>query len=231
MRARLPLLASALLPLLAACGDGPAAPLAARSQARPALSARAATAAADLYPAPAGAVWHYAQWGAQDDGPEAPQNPMTIRVTEAAARPDGTKVAFTRRDSASGQLPATRIVETASTVSLSRASDPEGGPSLAILRYPLQPGVAWKGRSTASGAVESVEPQGYETVTVPAGAFEAWRVDHVVHQPDGTEDRLNYWYAPGVGAVKLVERVTLHLADGSTRRLTVRGELTGTEGL
>lgn len=218
--------------LLSACAL-PGAPDA-KLQAQAAPGARSVPAdLAAYYPAPEGAVWHYAQWSAQDGGPETPrEGGMTIRVTGAELRSDGTRVAYTRRESPSGQLAPTRILTTASAVSLSRASDPEDGPSLTILRFPFVQQVAWKGRSwPAQGAVESVEPQGFEAVTVPAGTYDAWRVDHVLTYANGAQDRLNYWYAPGVGAVKLVERLTLFLADGGERHLLTRAELTRAEGL
>jgi hypothetical protein len=64
-----------------------------------------------------------------------------------------------------------------------------------------------------------------ETVTVPAGTFEAMRVDHEITYAQGATDTLNYWYAPGVGCVKMIERTTLFSGPTPTH-LEVIGELT-----
>lgn len=75
---------------------------------------------------------------------------------------------------------------------------PDKAESLSIpyLRFPLAIGGKWDdglfiGRTKAK-----------ERVTVPAGTFEAWKIDTI-----GTYDQAytavgNYWFAPGVGVVK-----------------------------
>jgi len=80
-----------------------------------------------------------------------------------------------------------------------------------MLRFPLplSPGDSWewKGKeivdedeaveSTVKGTVE-----GQETVTVPAGRFEAYRVAVTTDSSDGTTSSSVQWLVPGVGTVK-----------------------------
>lgn len=187
---------------LAACHAAPA-PLAVR-----AASTVRAAAADDLYPVEAGRTWTYALDQQQGDDP-VQHRAMTIRITSSREISPGLTEAVLDRDYGGFKPPSTRVRKDASHVSLSRLTDPVDGPSITILNLPLTVGASWPGRDFGGGNTETIFPQGPESVTVPAGTFAAQRVDHHIHYAQGTEDVLSYWYAPGTGMVKMIERLTV----------------------
>jgi hypothetical protein len=166
----------------------------------------------DLYPLEAGRYWQYDLAQQQGDQPSQ-QKAMTIRITAAREVAPGITEAVLDREYGAFKPPSTRVHKDASAVMLSRLSDPVGGPSITILRLPLTVGTSWPGRDFGGGNTETIAPQGPESVTVAAGTFVAQRVDHHIHYAQGGEDTLNYWYAPGVGLVKMIERLTLYQGD------------------
>ena len=77
-------------------------------------------------------------------------------------------------------------------------------PTKQFLKNPLTSGDSWtwKGKGMMGLEIEeSNEVSGPETVTVPAGKFEAMKVMTKVVQ-GGAPVTKTYWYAPGVGLVK-----------------------------
>lgn len=72
------------------------------------------------------------------------------------------------------------------------------------LRWPVVPGDAWVGKLPPTGHKERrFVTRGWEKVRVPAGQFDAVRVDSTYVLHDGTAGRIDRtWYAPGVGEVK-----------------------------
>lgn len=185
---------------------------------------RARSLAADYYPLAVGAKWEYRLLQKQGDGPIG-EKPMSIAITSVTPLPDGGVEAVTERRYQSWSPPPTRVRRHADRVVLSRLSDPIDGPSLTILKFPLDAHTAWPGRPFGGGNSETVVPFGEETVTVPAGTFKAFRVDHKIRYATGDTDDLNYWYAPGRGVVKMIERSTLFQGDTKIH-LEVTGELT-----
>lgn len=97
-------------------------------------------------------------------------------------------------------------------------------PPLIRYRYPLTPGTSWSQRirdafkppPTPYGPiVRQVNVAGYDTVTTPAGTFEAMRLDVFLTLDDetfwrwGTECTYTIWYSEAVGAsVREVKRST-----------------------
>ena len=77
-------------------------------------------------------------------------------------------------------------------------------PTKQFLKNPLKSGDAWqwKGKGMMNLDIdESNEVSGPETVTVPAGTFQAMKVMTKVVQ-GGAPVTKNYWYAGGIGMVK-----------------------------
>lgn len=205
--------------LSSACQKAPS-PLVAGS--RP-MAASARSASADLYPVAAGSSWEYVLHQRQADGSEQ-QRPMSIAITSAETRADGVIEAVMERRYQSWSPPTTRVLRHPDKVVLSRLSDPIDGPSITVLRTPFEPGASWPGRPLAGEHTETIRAIGAEEVKVPAGTFKAWRVDHEIRYATGDGDTLHYWYAPGVGVVKMIERTTLY-QNGAPLRLQVTGEL------
>lgn len=95
------------------------------------------------------------------------------------------------------------------------------------MQLPLTPGNSWEGR-VFQGGTETVSVKGEETVTVPAGTFQALLIEHHLRYDNGKEDYLRYWYAPGVGMVKLYEELTAYF--GQWLKFTSTGVLTQYSG-
>ena len=161
--------------------------------------------ASDLYPTTVGRTWTYQTHQTQGEAPEKPGKEQRLEISRHV--PDG---AVMRRFYGSWEAPATLIRKSAEEVRLSRffADAPSATESIAILRFPLQVGAVWPGRSFPR-ATESIEVVGQERITVPAGTFDAWHLRHVLTYAAGGGDDLDYWYAAGVGMVQAIERVTL----------------------
>lgn len=215
---RFSFLALAMLTALAGCQAAPH--LVAGRQAT--LSARSD--AGDLYPLTPGTRWEYVLHQRQDDGPVR-ERAMAIRISERKALADGGVEAVLERAYDGVAPPPTRVRRYADRVTLSRLADPPDGPSITILRLPLTAGESWPGRALGGGHSETIHARGPEAVTVPAGTFQAERVDHEIAYATGGGDTLSYWYAPGRGVVKMIERATVHMS-GQTVRLEVTGLLT-----
>jgi hypothetical protein len=205
--------------LISAC-QAPLAPQAKVSRTN-ALQVRSQ--AADYYPLAMGAQWEYRLLQKQDDG-VVREKPMSIRITQVTDLGEGLVEAVTERRYEAWSPPATRVRRSAGQVVLSRLSDPVDGPSLTILKFPFETGATWPGRPFGGGNTETIAPQGDETVQVPAGTFKAMRVDHQIRYSNGATDTLSYWYAPGRGVVKMIERSTLFQGE-TPIRLEVTGEL------
>ena len=194
---------------LSACYAAPSQPIGA---ARGAKSWQARTAEADLYPIAPGSRWEYTLHQRQDDGP-VKQRPMTISIASSRTLDDGGVEAVLERRYENWSPPKSRVLRYPDRVVLSRLSDPIDGPSITVLRLPLAQGAEWPGRPLGGGHLETIRYMGEEAVTVPSGTYRAQRVDHVIAYAQGGSDTLNYWYAPGVGVVKMTERTTLWQGD------------------
>lgn len=206
---------------LAGCHAAPS-PIAAPVRTAGAKAARAVS--SDPYPVTAGSKWEYVLHQKQPDG-SVHERPMTMEVTSAKTRDNGVVEAVLERQYQSWAPPATRVLHYPDKVVLSRLSDPEDGPSMTILQLPFTADAKWPGRPFGGGNSETVHAIAEETVTVPAGTFKAYHVDHEITYAQGSTDTLNYWYAPGVGCVKMIERTTLWQGDTPVH-LEVTGELT-----
>jgi len=80
-------------------------------------------------------------------------------------------------------------------------------PPACLLKLPHEGGAKWKYRVEAqpgglAGAEATNTARGPEEVVVPAGRYQAIRVEHRGTR-DGKETRATFWYAPGVGLVKM----------------------------
>ncbi|MEB3329129.1 MAG: hypothetical protein VKQ33_07855 [Candidatus Sericytochromatia bacterium] len=177
----------------------------------------------ELYPVSVGTRWSYVLRQSHP-GQALPERAMDLGIARAEARAGGVVEAVLERRYRGLQLPATRVLVRPDAVVLSRLADPIDGPSLAILRGVPAPGAAWGGRPLKPGNDERVMVIGLEDVAVPAGRWRAWRVDHALRYANGDGDVLSYWYAAGVGCVRMIERTTLYVGP-EKRTLEVEGLL------
>ena len=149
---------------------------------------------------------------------------MAMGVTSAHEAAPGVVEAVLERRYENWSPPATRAVATGDRVVLSRLAEPVGGPSLTILHLPPTPGERWPGRPLPAGNAETIVVRGLEDVAVPAGAYRAVHVAHELRYANGDGDTLEYWYAPGAGCVRMIERTTLSVG-GQPLKLEVEGVL------
>ncbi|HEY9897742.1 MAG TPA: hypothetical protein V6D00_01050 [Pantanalinema sp.] len=201
----------ALLPLLlAGCGlAGAGGPLSQTGTG--ALKAKQVVDFEALYPLSAGSEWRYSTLQRNGDGPERPGQEQRMTVVESNTEA-GVTTAVVERFYGDRQSPTTLAVRSATGVVLSRYGQPELG-SLSVMKFPLAAGARWGGRIKPN-VTETVAYEGTASVTVPAGTFVAQRLTHYLQYPAGNVDRLDYWYAPGVGMVKAVEGLTIDLGQG-----------------
>lgn len=92
------------------------------------------------------------------------------------------------------------------------SSSLRGNPFITALQMPLQAGQKWPGRSF-QGGTETITVKGNETVNVPAGQFETILIEHHLQYNNGKEDFLRYWYAPGIGMIKMHEEITAYFNE------------------
>jgi hypothetical protein len=81
-------------------------------------------------------------------------------------------------------------------------------PPACLLKLPHEDGARWKYRVKAqpgglAGAEATNTAHGPEEVVVPAGKYQAIRVEYRGTR-DSKEEAATFWYAPGVGLVKMV---------------------------
>ncbi len=80
-------------------------------------------------------------------------------------------------------------------------------PPLVLLKPPLAVGQAWVSQTwhpkSECGSGFRAEVLARETVLVPAGTFEAWKIGYTHTFHLGTMNDTNMWFTPGVGFVKV----------------------------
>lgn len=91
------------------------------------------------------------------------------------------------------------------------------------MQFPLQIGQCWEGRAFKGGQ-ESICVKNFEQLDLPAGRFDTVMIEHHLQYNNGKEDFLRYWYAAGVGMVKMHEELTVYF--GQWLKLESTGVLT-----
>jgi hypothetical protein len=170
------------------------------------------------FPAAVGAEWVYRLTDSQPGRPARTFERVQV-VTAVTAR-DGAVVATVaeRGDYDPGDVSAWAV----SRAGLLRRNERWGkaGPWLTLLRGPVVCGETWA-EDDGEGSHNVLTVAGCEAVRVPAGLYRATRVDMVQTHAGRAAPPLSasWWYAPGVGCVKLVVR-------GTTTRFVIVMELT-----
>jgi len=188
------------------------------------LLALSAEQIARYYPMEAGRSWTFALEQTQNDQDNTKFKTMTM-LTEPLPTEGGAEQAILRRRYPdSDVLPnPTLIRRFPDRVELSRyqetvraafapqleALEAEAPRFVTAMKLPFEPGQRWQGR-IFNGGTEFIYVVGEETVTVPAGTFQALKIEHHKQYANGKEDFLRYWYAPDVGMVKLYEELTFY---------------------
>jgi hypothetical protein len=158
------------------------------------------------FPTKAGAKWVY-----DDDG-----QTYTLVVTKAEPKDAATLVTV-------GLVDPDGLITHFQTMEVSprglREVENHGRkchPPVPHLRLPHTPGAQWQSPLALDGEARGINEMragAVEQVRVPAGTFQAVRVDTLSTSPGGQQQRLTHWYAPGVGLVRVTYR------PGSSRDL------------
>lgn len=193
------LMALTLSLTLAGCGLGfQTGGLPARDQAR--VQAAQTT---SIFPTEPGFVWQYDVLAHPTDDPDVDyRGTETVRI-ESSRKQDG-KVILTCRaiDTFTERYRFPQLTLSGDQVTLrgvtywGTGASEVGGLTIDFLHLPLKVGARWDDGEWIGEVIRK------ETVTVPTGTYEAWRIDVI-----GTHDQVytavgNYWVAPGVGIVK-----------------------------
>ncbi|PIQ28718.1 hypothetical protein COW36_11875 [bacterium (Candidatus Blackallbacteria) CG17_big_fil_post_rev_8_21_14_2_50_48_46] len=175
------------------------------------------------YPLEAGRSWTFSLEQSQNDQPNTKFKTMIMRAEPLGVEGEAETAVLRRSYPDSDIKPTPTLVKRfADRVELSRYHEqvlresfklPEaevrGVNFLTAMQLPFQAGKAWEGR-VFNGGTETIQVMGFETVTVPAGTFQALKIEHHLRYENGKEDYLRYWYAPDLGMVKLYEELTFY---------------------
>jgi hypothetical protein len=143
------------------------------------------------YPTLKGARWEYESAGQ-----------VWTEFVSGVQEKDGTRVVTVSIEESGKATALGRIAVSARGLDWSSAEGRPPEPGICLLRLPAKPGETWTDPHP-NGARTAVF-KGVEKVAVPAGTYQATRVDVVYAPPDGMPARASFWYAAGVGAVKFV---------------------------
>lgn len=102
---------------------------------------------------------------------------------------------------------------------------------LVLLRAPLAPGDSWQARFHVDGhpITRTFDVIGRESIHVPAGTFDTWRIRAIGSDRPGHSLESTTWFAPGIGFVKsrVIHTAAFGLLKIETEELT-RGPVPGT---
>ena len=150
------------------------------------------------YPTTVGAKWVY----------DEPGGDRVLVVSEVKDR-KGAKVVTVVEENVNG--PFVREVIAVSEVGLARLS--MGSATFdapqAMLQSPFRVGTTWQVKAPAVDGAKTIAA--VERIKIPAGTFEAVRVDANTSFGGAAPLIYSTWYAPGVGLLKITEGNKVHL--------------------
>ncbi len=165
------------------------------------------------YPTTLGAKWVYTDASGDD-----------VLVISKVEEVKGAKVVTVERVEGEKRFPFEKV--RVSEGGVARVAIPQGefDPPLVLLSVPFKVGDAWTYRGAGAGTLAQQRTSavfGSEKVTVPAGTFDAVRVDAeytIAFGQATVKHSCSFWYAPGVGLVKMkdgnAERVLKSFTPG-----------------
>jgi hypothetical protein len=153
-------------------------------------------------PAKLGTTWVY----------ESGKNLFTVKVTSVVVKGDRTTLTLSCGDPGDPKSATEELIVTSEGVFRTALEEHRFDPPMCLLKLPAARGDSWPVKTNwttpdwAPGqrGIEfrgSVLVAGVEKVTVPAGTFEALRVE--ARNDNGLFLGWHRWYAPGVGMVKI----------------------------
>lgn len=195
---RTPILMTALALALAGCGAQSLAPLAPRAE-----RGFAANRAEALFPADPNGVWQYEVTAHPADDPYVDYKGVeTVRVDTIRRQGGRTTMTLRAIDDFTNRYRFPVVTEGPEGVTIQgvtywgTAASSAEALTIDFLRFPLKPGAKWDDGLWVS------EIKRKETVKVPAGTYEAWRVSVIGTYESQYTAVGTYWVAPGRGIVK-----------------------------
>lgn len=167
-----------------------------------ALMAQRATQSA-IFPVQQGYRWEYDVTLAPVMDPYAEEHgSYSMEIEKINQTPAGDELLFRAQSGFNNRYSFPSIVQSASGIRLQDmtflgiGSDEARGLSINFLEQPLQAGKSWKDENWIG------KVKGQEQVTVPAGTFNAWRIEVIGTHGYAYTAVGDYWFAPGHGIVK-----------------------------
>jgi hypothetical protein len=143
------------------------------------------------YPIRVGATWVY-------EDPNGSEETLTISKVELA---DGARVVTVDRVDPNGLVLWERMAVSAGGLVRVEGLGGKLDPPLAMLQGPFRAGTKWETKTSGLDGVDTIG--GIERVKVPAGTYEAVRVDADYSiGGGGARTQTTFWYAAGVGLVR-----------------------------
>lgn len=201
MRATTGTLALTVL-LLAGCGSLKAPIAGVRAMNGPDAK-RTVRPSADIFPTEVGHTWRYAVVAHPQDEPDRDYPGSQTMTVEAASRTaKGFTITLRDQDSFSDHMRFPEIRFDGSTLTIAgmtyfgAASSRADDLTIGFLTLPLELGRKWDDGQWCGKVLAR------ETVTVPAGTFDAWKLEGIGTYEQEYTSVGDYWFAPGVGIVK-----------------------------
>jgi hypothetical protein len=160
------------------------------------------------YPTTVGTTWVY----------EDPNGEETLTITKVEDV-DGGKLVTVETVTDTGRKPEEKMIVSEGGLARAEARGYKFTPPSVMLKVPFRPGDSWK--SDPDRSEENAKIIGVERVRVPAGTFEAVRVDAKYATGGPQKEPASFWYAPGVGLVKFTggkEQVLKSFSPGTENR-------------
>jgi hypothetical protein len=160
------------------------------------------------YPTTVGTTWVY----------EDPDGEETLTITKVEDVEEG-KVVTVEKVTEKGRTPDEKMIVSVGGLARIESMGSTYSPPMIMLKVPYRPGNTWK--SDPARSEENAKVIGVETVKVPAGTFEAVRVDAKYASGVPQPKPASFWYAPGVGLVKFAgstEQVLKSFTPGAENR-------------
>lgn len=130
---------------------------------------------------------------------------LTAIVTKVEKGEAGTSVTMNIRDTSRNSQYSQTVIVSTKGVRVVEYAGQKIDPPVWWLKLPHGPKNEWKG-SWPGGTDFAFETKDWEMVEVPAGKYRAIRIDRHESVNGMKQGTTTYWYAPGVGCIKIAGR-------------------------
>jgi hypothetical protein len=155
----------------------------------------------NLFPTKRGYRWEYNVTSRPNTDPLAiEKSNYSLEIEKVETTTAGTKLGLRTLSGTSDSLSSLVInkesIQLQDATFLGFGSESVLGLNLSFLKQPLQTDLKWEDANWLG------KVKGIESVTVPAGSFQTWRIEVIGNYGQAYTAVGHYWIAPGVGIVK-----------------------------